>query len=111
MHGDRVVVRITRDEPFTRARPDRQRREGAVDEGESMRDAATREVWLSEKKGERVHVHVPERGEKVRLVEMAMENARQSFASRRDNARLVYRPEDFGAAVHFTSRGISVSSS
>ncbi len=41
-------------------------------------DAATREVWLSEKKGERVHVHVPERGEKVRLVEMAMENARQS---------------------------------
>jgi excinuclease ABC subunit C len=42
-------------------------------------DAATREVWLSEKKGERVHVHVPERGEKVRLVEMAMENARQSY--------------------------------
>ncbi|MGZ6125831.1 MAG: excinuclease ABC subunit UvrC, partial [Myxococcales bacterium] len=41
-------------------------------------DAGTREVWLSEKKGERVHVHVPERGEKVRLVEMAMENARQS---------------------------------
>src|SRR2546423_8654995 len=30
MHGDRVVVRITRDEPFTRARPDRQRREGRV---------------------------------------------------------------------------------
>jgi ribonuclease R len=30
MHGDRVVVRITRDEPLTRARPDRQRREGRV---------------------------------------------------------------------------------
>src|SRR6266478_7845115 len=30
MHGDRVVVRITRDEPFTRVRPDRQRREGRV---------------------------------------------------------------------------------
>src|SRR5205823_9490576 len=42
-------------------------------------DSDTREVWLSEKKGERVRVHVPERGEKVRLVEMAMENARQSF--------------------------------
>ena len=42
-------------------------------------DAEMREVWLSEKKGERVRVHVPERGEKVRLVEMAMENARQSF--------------------------------
>src|SRR5206468_6186689 len=42
-------------------------------------DASTREIWLSEKKGERVRVDVPERGEKVRLVEMAMENARQSF--------------------------------
>src|SRR5438445_2302589 len=42
-------------------------------------DAEMREVWLSEKKGERLRVHVPERGEKVRLVEMAMENARQSF--------------------------------
>src|SRR5256885_1670614 len=44
-----------------------------------LADAEMREVWLSEKKGERVRVHVPERGEKVRLVEMAMENARQSF--------------------------------
>src|SRR5919204_3438006 len=43
-----------------------------------LADAEMREVWLSEKKGERVRVHVPERGEKVRLVEMAMENARQS---------------------------------
>src|SRR2546425_6770170 len=42
-------------------------------------DAEMREVWLSEKKGEWVRVHVPERGEKVRLVEMAMENARQSY--------------------------------
>ena len=44
-----------------------------------LADAEMREVWLSEKKGERVRVHVPERGEKVRLVEMAMENARQSY--------------------------------
>ncbi len=42
-------------------------------------DASMREIWLSEKKGERVRVYAPERGEKVRLVEMAMENARQSF--------------------------------
>ena len=42
-------------------------------------DAQAREIWLGEKKGERVRVHVPERGEKVRLVEMAMENARQSY--------------------------------
>src|SRR5467141_2042671 len=45
----------------------------------NLADAGTREVWLSEKKGERVRVHVPERGEKVRLVEMAMENAPQSY--------------------------------
>src|SRR5713226_1159242 len=45
-------------------------------------DAEMREMWLSEKKGERVRVHVPERGEKVRLVEMAMENARHNFEER-----------------------------
>src|SRR3954462_380237 len=44
-----------------------------------LADEDMREVWLSDKKGERVRVHVPERGEKVRLVDMAMENARQSF--------------------------------
>src|SRR5919204_963484 len=43
-----------------------------------LADAEMREVWLSEKKGERVRVHVPERGEKVRLGGMGMENARQS---------------------------------
>src|SRR5262249_57095312 len=30
-------------------------------------------------------VFVPQRGEKLRLLEMAMENAHQSFAARRDN--------------------------
>ncbi len=45
-------------------------------------DAEMREVWLGEKKGERVRVHVPERGEKVRLIEMAMENARHNFEER-----------------------------
>src|SRR5438067_8705151 len=45
-------------------------------------DAPMREMWLSEKKGERVRVHVPERGEKVPLVEMAMENARHNFEER-----------------------------
>ena len=47
-----------------------------------LADAEMREMWLSEKKGERVRVHVPERGEKVRLVEMAMENARHNFEER-----------------------------
>jgi len=43
----------------------------------------TLEAWLSEKRGDRVHASVPERGEKVRLVEMAQENARHSFEERR----------------------------
>jgi excinuclease ABC subunit C len=44
------------------------------------------EAWLSEKRGDRVHVLVPERGEKVRLLEMAQENARHSFEERRKTA-------------------------
>ena len=46
-------------------------------------DLEMREAWLGDKKGERVRVHVPERGEKVRLVEMAMENARHNFEERK----------------------------
>jgi excinuclease ABC subunit C len=45
----------------------------------ALDDMDLREAWLSDKKGERVRVHVPERGEKVRLVEMAMENARHNY--------------------------------
>jgi excinuclease ABC subunit C len=41
-----------------------------------------REAWLSDRKGERVRVHVPERGEKARLVEMASQNARHNFDER-----------------------------
>ena len=45
-------------------------------------DPEAREAWLSERKGERVRVHVPERGEKARLLEMASENARHNFDER-----------------------------
>jgi excinuclease ABC subunit C len=45
-------------------------------------DLELREQWLSEKKGERVRVHVPERGEKARLVAMATENAAHNFNER-----------------------------
>jgi excinuclease ABC subunit C len=48
----------------------------------TMEDLDRREAWLSEKKGERVRVHVPERGDKARLVEMAMENARHNYEER-----------------------------
>jgi len=45
-------------------------------------EPASREAWLSERKGERVRVHVPERGDKARLLEMASENARHNFDER-----------------------------
>ncbi len=48
-------------------------------------DAAVRAELLSERRGRKVEVFVPQRGDKVRLLEMAMQNARQSFNSRRDN--------------------------
>jgi excinuclease ABC subunit C len=38
--------------------------------------------WLSEKKGARVEVHAPQRGEKKSLVEMAGKNAENSFQKR-----------------------------
>ena len=38
------------------------------------------EQWLGEIKGERVHIIRPQRGEKARLLEMAIENAEKSLA-------------------------------
>ena len=49
-----------------------------------LEDAEVRESYLSELKGKRVAMFRPQRGDKVRLCEMAAENARQSFAARRD---------------------------
>jgi excinuclease ABC subunit C len=48
-------------------------------------DAAVRAELLSERRGRKVEIVVPQRGDKARLLEMATQNARQSFASRRDN--------------------------
>src|SRR6184192_1407138 len=45
-------------------------------------DPQALEAWLSDRKGERVRVHVPERGEKTLLVEMARENAKHNFDER-----------------------------
>jgi len=42
---------------------------------------------LSERRGKKAEFLVPQRGEKLRLFKMAMENARQSFAARRDNEK------------------------
>src|SRR5215475_13246442 len=52
-----------------------------------LEDAAVRADLLSERRGKKVEFLVPQRGDKLRLLEMAMENARQSFASRRDNEK------------------------
>src|SRR5271155_2688204 len=52
-----------------------------------LEDAAVRAELLSERRGKKCEVFLPQRGEKLRLLEMAMDNARQSFASRRDNEK------------------------
>ena len=46
-------------------------------------DAAVRGEYLSERRGKKVVVLAPQRGDKVRLVELARENARQGFTARR----------------------------
>jgi excinuclease ABC subunit C len=47
-------------------------------------DAAVRGEYLSERRGKKVVVLSPQRGGKLRLVELARENARQGFAARRE---------------------------
>src|SRR5262249_44938171 len=58
---------------------------------EAISDAAVRAEYLSERRGRRVAIVVPQRGDKLRLVEMARDNARQSFAERRDAGRQAVR--------------------
>jgi excinuclease ABC subunit C len=47
-------------------------------------DAEVRADYLSERRGKKVVFLVPQRGDKLRLIEMAQENARQGFARRRE---------------------------
>jgi len=51
----------------------------------ALEDAGVRAELLSERRGRKTEFLVPQRGDKLRLLEMAMDNARQSFAARRDN--------------------------
>ncbi len=48
-----------------------------------LEDAAVRAEVLSERKGKKVGLSRPQRGDKLRLVEMAEENARHSFVEKR----------------------------
>jgi excinuclease ABC subunit C len=50
-----------------------------------LEDAEVRAELLSERRGKKVEFIVPQRGEKLRMLEMAIENARQSFAARRES--------------------------
>lgn len=47
--------------------------------GEDFADRPLVEDWLSRRRGRRVHVHVPQRGDKAGLVELARKNAVNSF--------------------------------
>jgi excinuclease ABC subunit C len=63
-----------------------------------LEDAEVRADYLSERKGKRVEVLWPQRGDKVRLVQMAAENARLGFLERQDaddkNERMMQELKD-----------------
>jgi excinuclease ABC subunit C len=50
-------------------------------------DREAREEYLSERRGKKVSILSPQRGDKRQLVEMAAENARQSYAERHDQEK------------------------
>src|SRR5262245_41232028 len=52
-----------------------------------LEDSGAREEYLGERKGKRITILCPQRGDRRRLVEMAEDNARQSFADRHDQEK------------------------
>ncbi len=52
-----------------------------------LEDQRVREDYLGERKGQRISVFSPQRGDKRQLVEMAIQNARQSFSERHDQEK------------------------
>lgn len=52
-----------------------------------IEDDAVREEYLSERKGKKISLLSPQRGDKRRLVDMAVDNARQSFFERHDQEK------------------------
>lgn len=52
-----------------------------------LEDREVREEYLSERRGKRVSILSPQRGDKRQLVEMAIQNARQSFFERHDQEK------------------------
>ena len=53
----------------------------------TLEDRQAREEYLAERKGKRVEIINPQRGDKRHLVQMAEENAKQSFSERHDQEK------------------------
>ena len=53
----------------------------------SIEDATLKAEWLRDKRGKRVDILTPRRGERARLIDLASKNAAASFHSRRDRTR------------------------
>jgi excinuclease ABC subunit C len=53
----------------------------------SLEDREAREEYLGERKGKKIAILTPQRGDKRQLVEMAADNARQSFSERHDQEK------------------------
>jgi excinuclease ABC subunit C len=52
-----------------------------------LEDCQVREEYLGERKGKKISILTPQRGDKRQLVEMAIDNARQSFSERHDQEK------------------------
>jgi len=59
-----------------------------------LEDEVVRADYLSDRKGRRVEILRPQRGDRVRLLEMARENAQQSFRERQDGEHQYERISD-----------------
>jgi excinuclease ABC subunit C len=53
----------------------------------SIEDREVREEYLGERKGKRVEILCPQRGDRRHLVQMAQDNAKQSFSERHDQEK------------------------
>jgi excinuclease ABC subunit C len=70
----------------------------------ALEDAAVRAEYLAERRGRQVEITCPQRGAKLRLLEMAVENARHGYTERRDvGARRDRMLEELQRRLHLRS--------
>jgi excinuclease ABC subunit C len=81
---------------------------GEIMVSRELEDAALIEEWLAARKGQKVRIHRPERGEKARLLDMALLNAQtelQAFVARRSSgAELLLRLQERLSLSRFPQR-------